>query len=187
MINAGELRKNLKLMIDGDPCVLQEVQFVKPGKGVAFYKCKLRNLSTGALLDRTYRSGETFEPADLEERRMQYLYVQGQEYYFMDLKTYDQAMLTEEQVGEAKDYLIDNLEMDILFFNKNALGITLPNFVDLEVVSAQPWVKGDSVSGDTKPVELETGLTLQVPPFVEEGDKVTVDTRTGAYVTRVKK
>jgi len=187
MINAGELRKNVKIMIDDDPYVLLEVQFVKPGKGVAFYKCKLRNLITGALLDRTYRSGDSFETAEMEERRMQYLYAQEGEYYFMDLKTFEQAMLTKDQVGDSRNYLIDNLEMDILFFRDKAIGITLPNFVDLEVVEAEPWAKGDSVSGDTKPVTLETGMSIQVPPFVGAGDRITVDTRTGAYVTRVKK
>ncbi|MBI9074672.1 MAG: elongation factor P [Desulfatibacillum sp.] len=187
MINAGELRKNTKLMIEGDPYVMLEVQFVKPGKGVAFYKCKMRNLMTGSLLERTYRSGDTFEPAALDERKMQYQYAQGDEYYFMDTKNYEQVMLTAEAVSDAKDYLIDNLEMDILFFGKKAIGITLPNFVELEVTQADPWVKGDSVAGDSKPVTLQTGLVLQVPPFVEEGTLIQVDTRTGAYVTRVKK
>ena len=187
MINAGELRKNTKIMIEGEPYVMLEVQFVKPGKGVAFYKCKMRNLMTGSLLERTYRSGDTFEPATLEEKKMQYLYAQGDEYYFMDTKTYDQVMLTEEAVGDAKEYLIDNLEMDILFFEDKAIGITLPNFVELEVTQADPWVKGDSVAGDSKPVTLQTGMVLQVPPFVEEGTIIQVDTRTGAYVTRVKK
>ncbi|SHI99318.1 translation elongation factor P (EF-P) [Desulfatibacillum alkenivorans DSM 16219] len=187
MINAGELRKNTKLMIEGEPYVMLEVQFVKPGKGVAFYKCKMRNLMTGSLLERTYRSGDTFEPATLEEKKMQYLYAQGDEYYFMDVKTYDQVMLTAEAVGDATEYLIDNLEMDILFFENKAIGITLPNFVELEVTQADPWVKGDSVAGDSKPVTLQTGMVIQVPPFVEEGAIIQVDTRTRAYVTRVKK
>ncbi len=187
MINAGELRKNTKLMVDNEPYVMVEVQFVKPGKGVAFYKCKMRNLITGMLLERTYRSGDVFEPADLRERKMQYSYVQDDEYYFMDTKNYEQVMLTAEQVGDAKDFIIDNLEMDILFFQDRAIGITLPNFVDLDVVKAEPWARGDSVAGDSKPVTLETGLVIQVPPFVEEGDKITVDTRNGAYVTRAKK
>ena len=187
MINAGELRKNTKIMLEGEPHVMLEVQFVKPGKGVAFYKCKMRNLITGTLLDRTYRSGDTFEPASLRDKKMQYLYAQGDEYYFMDMETYDQVMLTEETVGDAKDYLIDNLEMEMLFFDERAIGITLPNFVELDVVKADPWAKGDSVSGDSKPVTLETGLEIQVPPFVEEGTKIQVDTRTGQYVTRVKK
>jgi elongation factor P len=187
MINAGELRKNTKIMVDGEPFVMLEVQFVKPGKGVAFYKCKMRNIITGSLLERTYRSGDAFEPASLDERKMQFSYRQDKEFYFMDMNTYDQVMLTADQVGDAINYLIDNLEMDILFFDGKAIGITLPNFVDLTVMRADPWAKGDSVSGDTKPVTLETGLEIQVPPFVEEGEKIQVDTRTGQYVTRVKK
>lgn len=187
MINAGELRKNIKIMLEGEPYVMVDVQFVKPGKGVAFYKCKMRNLISGTLLERTYRSGDVFEPAEMSERNMQYSYVQDNEYYFMDTKTYDQVMLTTEQVGDATDFIIDNLEMDILFFQDRAIGITLPNFVDLDVIKADPWAKGDSVAGDSKPVTLETGLVIQVPPFVEEGDKITVDTRTRAYVTRAKK
>jgi len=187
MINAGELRKNIKIMVEGEPYVMIDVQFVKPGKGVAFYKCKMRNFLTGTLLERTYRSGDVFEPAEMSERKMQYSYLQDNEYYFMDTQSYDQVMLTAEQVGDAKDFIIDNLEMDILFFQDRAIGITLPNFVDLDVVRADPWAKGDSVAGDSKPVTLETGLVIQVPPFIEEGDKITVDTRTRAYVTRAKK
>ncbi|MEJ2068431.1 MAG: elongation factor P, partial [Deltaproteobacteria bacterium] len=140
----------------------------------------------GVIIDPTYRSGDTFHKADLDERRMQYLYNQDDEYWFMDIETYEQSMLTEDQVGDARNYLTDNLEVDILFFGDRPIGITLPNFVDLAVTKADPWVKGDSVAGDTKPVTLETGYTLRVPPFIEEGGKITVDTRTGDYVTRVK-
>ena len=187
MISVGELRKNTKVLVEGEPYVMVDVNFVKPGKGTALYKCKMRNLITGSLLDRTYRSGEVFESADLSEHKMQYLYKQGDEYHFMDTQTYDQVALKEEQVGDARNYLIDNLELDILFWDSRAIGITLPNFVNLTVVRAEPWARGDSVAGDSKPVTLETGMALQVPPFVDEGDKITVDTRTNAYVTRVKK
>ena len=117
---------------------------------------------------------------------MQYLYNQEDEFYFMDVENYEQIMLTADQAGDAKNYLIDNLEVDILLFGERPIGITPPNFVDLTVTKADPWVKGDSVSGDSKPVTLETGYELRVPPFVEEGIKITVDTRTGEYVTRVK-
>jgi elongation factor P len=117
---------------------------------------------------------------------MQYLYSQNDEFHFMDVENYEQTVLKGEQVEEARNYLIDNLEVDILFFNDNPIGITSPNFVDLLVTKADPWVKGDSVSGDSKPVTLETGYVLRVPPFIEEGTKITVDTRTGEYVTRVK-
>ena len=186
MYNASDLRRNLKIQIDNEPYVIIDFQFSKPGKGQALYRCKLRNMINGVIIDRTYRSVDTFESADLQERRMQYLYNQENEFYFMDVENYEQSMLTLEQVGEAKNYLVDNLEVDILLFENRPIGITLPNFVDLRVTRADPWAKGDSVSGDSKPVTLETGYKLRVPPFVDEGTKITVDTRTGEYVTRVK-
>ena len=186
MYNASDLRKGLKIEIDNEPWVIIDFQFSKPGKGQALYRCKLKNMITGAIVDRTYRSVDTFESANLEERKMQYLYNQDDHFFFMDLENYDQTSLNEDQVGEAKNYLIDNLEVDMLLFDDRPIGITLPKFVDLLVIKADPWAKGDSVSGDSKPVTLETGYTLRVPPFIEEGTKITVDTRTGQYVTRVK-
>jgi len=186
MYTASDLRKGLKIQIDREPYVVTDFQFVKPGKGQALYRCKLKNMITGVIIDPTYRSGDTFESADLSERKMQYLYNQEDEYCFMDVENYEQSVLSSEQVGDAKNYLTDNLEVDILFFGERPIGITLPNFVDLTVTRADPWAKGDSVAGDTKPVTLETGYVLRVPPFVEEGGKITIDTRTGEYVTRVK-
>jgi elongation factor P len=186
MYNASDLRKGLKIQIDNEPWVIIDFTFSKPGKGQALYRCKLRNMITGVIVDRTYRSVDNFESANLEERTMQYLYNQEDEFYFMDVENYEQIMLKIEQVGDAKNYLTDNLEVDVLLFEERAIGITLPNFVDLAVTQADPWVKGDSVSGDSKPVTLETGYVLRVPPFIEEGIKITVDTRTGEYVTRVK-
>jgi elongation factor P len=166
--------------------VVTDFEFSKPGKGQALYRCKLKNMITGVILDRTYRSGDSFQSAAMEERRMQYLYNQENEYCFMDVQNYEQAFLSTEQVGDAKNFLTDNLEVEILFFGDRPIGITLPNFVDLTVTQADPWAKGDSVAGDTKPVTLETGYVLRVPPFVNEGERITVDTRTGEYVTRVK-
>lgn len=186
MYNASDLRRGLKIQIDNEPYIIIEFQFSKPGKGQALYRCKLRNMINGVIIDRTFRSVDTFEQADLQERRMQYLYNQENEFYFMDVENYEQSILTTDQVGEAKNYLTDNLEVDILLFEDKPIGITLPNFVDLRVTRADPWAKGDSVSGDSKPVTLETGHELRVPPFIDEGTKITVDTRTGEYVTRVK-
>jgi elongation factor P len=186
MYNSSDLKKGLKIQIDEEPYVIIDFQFSKPGKGQSLYRCKLRNMITGVIIDRTYRSGDTFEPANLEQRKMQYLYYQDGAFYFMDVETYEQSSLNEDQVGEAKNLLIDNLQVEILLFDKRPIGITLPNFVDLTVTRADPWVKGDSVSGDSKPVTVETGYVLRVPPFIEEGTKITVDTRTGEYVTRVK-
>jgi elongation factor P len=186
MYTAGELKKGLKIQIDGEPYIIIDFQFAKPGKGQALYRCKLKNMINDTIIDRTYRSGDTFEVPNLEERKMQYLYNQENEFYFMDVNNYEQSMLTREHVGDAKNYLIDNLEVYILFFEGRPIGIRLPNFVNLIVTHADPWVKGDSATGDNKPVTLETGYTLRVPPFIEEGEKLTIDTRTGEYVTRVK-
>lgn len=186
MYNASDLRKGLKIELDGEPYVVTVFEFSKPGKGQSLYRCKLKNMITGVIIDPTYRSGDTFKPADLSEKKMQYLYNQDDEFWFMDVENYEQIVLKEDQMGDAINYLMDNLEVDILFFEDRPIGITLPNFVDLTVTQADPWAKGDSVTGDTKPVTLETGYELRVPPFIEEGGKITVDTRTGEYVTRVK-
>jgi elongation factor P len=183
---ASDLRKGLKILIDGQPYVVTDFTFTKPGKGQALYRCRIKNMLTDRADEKVYRSVDTFESANLQERKMQYLYNQEDEYVFMDSDNYEQVTLNREQVGDAKNYLIDNLEVSILFFDVIPLDITLPNFVDLKVTRADPWVKGDSAAGDSKPVTLETGYTLRVPPFVEEGSKISVDTRTGAYLTRVK-
>ncbi|MCX5836024.1 MAG: elongation factor P [Deltaproteobacteria bacterium] len=186
MYNASDLKKGLSIKLENEPYVITEFNFVKPGKGQALYRSKLKNMITGAQFERTFRSADVFEPADLRENKMQYLYRDEGKYCFMDSETYEQVFLTEDQVGEARNYLIDNLDVQILFFEDKPLGITLPNFIDLIVVKADPWAKGDSVSGNMKPVTLQTGYQIQVPPFVEEGEKIRVDTRSGEYLTRVK-
>jgi len=186
MYEASHLRKGLKFSIDGEPHVILQFEFVKPGKGQALYKCKLKNMITGAQFDRTFRSGDKFDEANLEEHEMEYLYFDGETYCFMNTSTYGQEFLTEDQVGDAKDFLKENTVCSILFSDQRAIGLSLPNFVELKIVKADPWVKGDTASGDTKPATLETGYVLQVPPFVEEGEKIRIDTRTGQYVERVK-
>ncbi len=186
MLDTSDLRKGLKLEIDGDPHVIVQFDFVKPGKGQALYKCKLKNMITGAQFDRTYRSGEKFNEANLEEVEMEYLYYDGEQYCFMNTTTYDQDFLSAEQVGDAKDLLKENTVCSVLLFDQKAIGITLPIFVDLRIDKADPWVKGDTASGDSKPATLQTGYEIQVPPFVEEGEKVRIDTRTKQYVERVK-
>jgi elongation factor P len=180
------LKKGLKILIDGEPHVIAGFDFTKPGKGQALYKCKLRNMVTGSLFDRTYRSGESFEPASMEERSMQYLYQDDSGYVFMDQKNFEQVILTENVLGDDKYFLIDNMEVEVLMFGERAIGITLPNFVNLRVTISEPWVKGDTAAGNNKPATVETGYTLQVPPFVEEGTLIQIDTRTGEYSTRVK-
>ncbi len=187
MYECADLKKGLKIEIDNEPYVIVQFQFVKPGKGQALYKCKLKNMVTGSQFDRTYRSGEKFNEAKLEEHEMEYLYADGDTYCFMNTSTYGQEFLTETQVGDAKELLKENTICQILFFDGRAIGLSLPNFIELKVVQSDPWVKGDTASGSTKPATLETGYTLQVPPFIEEGEILRIDTRTREYVERVKK
>jgi elongation factor P len=186
MIESGDLRKGLKLDIDGEPYVIVQFEFVKPGKGQALYKCKLKNMVSGAQFDKTFRSGEKFKTADLEEVEMEYLYFDGDSYCFMNTSNYEQEMMSADQVGDVSSLLKENTVCNVLLFEGRPIGVTLPNFVELRITQAEPWAKGDTASGDTKPATLETGMVVQVPPFVNEGEKVKIDTRTRAYVERVK-
>ena len=186
MLESGDLRKGLKFEIDGEPYIVVQFEFVKPGKGQALYKCKLKNMLTGAQFDRTFRSGDKFKEANLEEAEMEYLYSEGDRFCFMNTSTYEQEFITEKQVGDAKNFLKENTVCNILLFEKRPIGISLPFFIDLKVVKTDPWVKGDTASGDSKPATLETGYVLTVPPFIQEGELIRIDTRTGQYVERVK-
>lgn len=186
MYTVADLKKGLKITLDGDPYLVVAFDFVKPGKGQALYRTKMRNMINGTLLDRTYRSGETFEPASLEERQMEYLYKEGDHYTFMDEQTYDQVVMEEETLGDAKNYLLENLKVEVMLFGEKAIGISLPNFVNLRVTATEQWAKGDTSGNDSKPATVETGYVLRVPPFIEEGELIVIDTRTGEYSTRVK-
>jgi len=186
MYSVADLRKGLKITLDGDPYIVIAFDFSKPGKGQALYRTKMRNMINGTILDRTYRSGETFEPASLEERTMQYLYKEDTNYCFMDNQSYEQIAISEAVLGDSKYYLIDNLMVDVLMFGDKPIGVNVPNFVNLRVLQTDPWVKGDTSGSDSKPATLETGYVLRVPPFIEEGELITIDTRTGEYSTRVK-
>ena len=186
MYTSADLRKGLKVIIDGEPYIVTAFEFSKPGKGQALYRTKLRNMITGLTIDRTYRAGETFEPAALEERHMQYLYREGSNYYFMDTQTYEQTIITEEALGDTKNYLKENFEVDVLLFNEKSIGVELPNFVNLRVIQTETWIKGDTTGKDYKPATVETGYQLRIPPFVEEGELITIDTRTGEFSSRVK-
>ncbi len=186
VLTAGDLRKGLKLEIDGEPYIIVDFEFSKPGKGQALYRCRLKNMITGSQFDRTYRSGDKFNSADLEEQEMEYLYREGERYCFMNTSSYEQIEVPEQQVGDAANFLTENLKVDMLLFQGRPIGIDLPNFVELKVVKADPGIKGDTASGATKPVTMETGLVLQVPLFIEEGEVLKLDTRTGQYVERVK-
>ena len=186
MYTAADLRKGLKVVIDGDPYIVTVFDFSKPGKGQALYRTKMRNMISGLTLERTYREGDTFEPASLEERAMQYLYREGDHFYFMDNESYEQIAIGEEALGEQKKFLIENLNVKILLFSDRPIGVELPIFVNLRIVKTDPWLKGDTAKSDYKPATLETGYEIRVPPFVVEGELITVDTRSGEYSTRVK-
>ena len=186
MYTAADLRKGLKVAIDNEPYVVVAFEFSKPGKGQSLYRTKLKNMITGFTIDRTYREGDTFEPASLEERVMQYLYKEGDHFHFMDNQTYEQIVINQETLGDAKNFLIENMNVEVLLFRENPIGIDLPNFVNLRVIKTETWVKGDTAKADYKPATVETGYILRIPPFVEEGELITIDTRTGEYATRVK-
>ncbi len=186
MLTASDLRKGLKIEIDDEPYIITDFQFSKPGKGQALYRTRLKNMVTGNAFDKTFRSNDKFQKAALEERTMQYLYSQGDEYHFMDNQTYDQIAIMVDMIGDNTRYMVDNMDVEVLLFRERPIGVSLPNFVNLEVVRADPWAKGDTSGTDTKPVTVETGYELQVPPFVEEGDRIQIDTRSGEYITRVK-
>ncbi len=186
MYSTAEFKKGLKVELEGVPYTIVEFQHVKPGKGGAFVRTKLKSLLTGRVLDQTFRSGEKVKKPDLMERDMQFLYREGDRFSMMDNENYEQIMLTEEQVGEARLYLIDNLDVKVLFFNQQPVGVEIPLFVELAVAQTEPGVKGDTAAGGTKPATLESGVTIQVPLFINEGDRVKVDTRTGSYIERVK-
>lgn len=186
MLESSDLRKGLKLEIDGEPYIITQFEFVKPGKGQALYKCRLKNMINGTQFDKTYRSNEKFNEANLEEVEMEYLYAESDGYCFMNNTNYEQVFISRDQVGDAANFLKENTVCEILLFDNRPIGVTLPNFIDLRIVKADPWVKGDTASGDSKPATLETGHVVQVPPFVEEGELIRIDTRTGQYVERVK-
>lgn len=184
MVSTNDLRTGLTIEVDGEVYSVVDFQHVKPGKGSAFVRTKLKNVRTGAVIERTFRAGEKVNRAHLERKEMQYLYNEGDSYIFMDNETYDQISLSSDQLGDNAKYLKENMNIYVLIYNGELMGIDLPNFVELKVVSAEPGVRGDTATGATKAATLETGLVIQVPLFVEEGDIVRVDTRTGEYLER---
>ncbi len=185
VIGMGDIKKATRLEIDGNPFKVIEFQHVKPGKGAAFVRIKIRNLSTGKVIEKTVHAGDKFEVPDLEQRKMQYLYDDGEFLQFMDSETFDQIGLTHEQVGEVFDYMVDGMETDILFHNGKAITVEIPQTVILEVVDTPPNFKGDS-QGGKKPATLNSGAVVQVPFHILEGDKIKVDTNEGKYLEKVK-
>lgn len=184
MIAAGDLRPGIKIEVEGVPYLVTDYQWVKPGKGGAFMRTKLRNLRTGAIVDRTFRTEEKLPLARVEERKAQYLYRDGDQLYFMDTDTYEQFFLREEQLGGALGFLREEMVLTILFHHEEPVGVEVPTFVELAVAETEPGVRGDTASGGSKPARLESGAVIQVPLFVNVGDRVRVDTRTGTYVER---
>ncbi len=185
MISAGEFRKGITFEKDGEPYVVLDFQHVKPGKGAAFVRTKYKNLKSGAIREEAFNPSDKFTRAHIETKEMQYLYNDGELYYFMDNESYEQIPLTLEQVEDAIKFLKENDNATIKFYQGKAFQVDPPNFVELLVVSAEPGVRGDTASNVTKSAVLETGAEIHVPLFVNEGDKVRVDTRSGEYMSRV--
>jgi elongation factor P len=184
-VDTSQFRNGLKVEIDGEPYVMIYFQHVKPGKGGAFVRTKIKNLRTGRVLERTFRSGDRLDEAEVEDKRMQYLYQDGEQFVFMDQETYEQFPFTREQIGDARKYLKENLEVDVVFWRGKPINIELPPFIVATVTQCDPGLKGDTASGATKPATLETGAVVLVPLFVKEGEQIRVDTRTNVYVERV--
>jgi elongation factor P len=186
MYATSDFRKGLKIELDGKLWNIVDFQHVKPGKGGAFVRTKLKNMATGQVVERTFRSGEKVGRPDTAEKEMQYLYRDTDLYHFMDTAIYEQIALTAEQIGDSKDFLQENVILKVAFFNNAPIGIELPNFVELTIEKTDPGVRGDTATGGTKPATLETGAVIQVPLFLNEGDVVRVDTRRGIYLERAK-
>jgi len=184
MYSTTDFRKGLKIEIEGEPFIIVECQHVKPGKGAAFVKTRIKSLVSGNVQDINFRSGDKVDEPNLEQREMQFLYAEGDEFHFMDQNSYEQIMITRGHLGESADYLQENCQVKALYHNDKPIGVEVPIFVELRIVKSEPGVKGDTATGATKPATLETGKIIQVPLFINEGEVVRVDTRTGLYVER---
>jgi elongation factor P len=183
-VSTAEFRKGLRIVFDGQPYAIVDFQHVKPGKGGAFVRTKLKHMRQGRVIDNTFRAGEKVELVDFEEKHMQFLY-RDDRYHFMDTATYEQVSLTPDEVGDARDYLKENTEVEVLYIDGVASAVELPNFVELAIARTEPGVRGDTAQGGSKPATLETGAVIQVPLFLNQGDVVKVDTRSGEYLGRV--
>jgi elongation factor P len=184
--STNEFRSGLKILQDGDPCIIVENEFVKPGKGQAFNRVRIRNLKTGRVVDKTFKSGDTVEAADVVDTSMQYLYADGDFWHFMVPDTYEQYAADENAVADARQWLKEQDVCQMTLWNNVPLIVTPPNFVELKIVETDPGVRGDTAQGGVKPARLETGAVVRVPLFIEEGEVIRVDTRSGEYVGRVK-
>jgi elongation factor P len=185
MISINEFKSGLTILVEGKVYLVLEFQHVKPGKGAAFIRVKLRDLKANTVIEKTFRGEEKIEEAYIDERKLQYTYHSGTTYHFMDQDNYEEVSFTEETLGNAVHFLQDNLEVTAFFFKGEILNVNLPNFIQVRVVHTEPGVKGDTAKGSLKPAEIETGYTIQVPLFIEINDLIKVDTRTGSYIERV--
>lgn len=185
--STSEFRSGMKVMLDGDPCSIVENEFVKPGKGQAFNRVRLKNLKSGRVWERTFKSGESLEAADVVDRELQYLYSDGEFWHFMHPETFEQLQADKDTVGEAAKWLREQDVVTVTLYNGEPLAVTPPNHVELEVVETDPGIKGDTAQGGTKPATLSTGAVVKVPLFVAIGDVLRVDTRTGEYLGRANK
>ena len=185
MYDTSDIRKGLKVLIDGNPFTVVEFQFVKPGKGAAFTRTKFKNLLTGSVVERNIRSGEKLESADVEMKSMQYLYKDGEFFAFMDTGNYEQVSIPAETIGDDALFMPEQIVVDVLFFEGRAVGVTLPNFIEQKIVETDPGFRGDTATGTTKPARVASGATVNVPLFMNVGDTIKIDTRTGAYLERV--
>jgi elongation factor P len=186
MVSTNEFRKRMKIMLDNQPCMIVENEFVKPGKGQAFNRVRLKNLITGRQLEKTFKSGDSFEEADITNTTMQFLFTDGVNYTFMDTKSYEQVEIDKESMDGAEKWLLENTECDISFWGDKAISVTPPVFMDLTITYTEPAVKGDTSNNVTKAATVETGAEVQIPLFISSGDRVKIDTRTGEYVERAK-
>ncbi len=184
LISTNDFRTGATVDIDGQPWVVIEFQHVKPGKGSAFVRSKLKNVVTGSVVEKTFRAGEKLARAVLERREVQYLYGAGDDYTFMDTQTFDQVTLNTGQIGDNKRFLLENMNLFLVHYNERLIGVEMPNSVELKVVRADPGLRGDTASGGSKPVTLETGYVVHVPLFIQEGDLLRIDTRSGLYIER---
>lgn len=184
MISTNDFKTGVTVDIDGDVYQVVDFQHVKPGKGAAFVRAKIRNMRTGSVVERTFNAGEKLPKARIDRREVQYLYNDGNDYNFMDMESYDQMALSQEQLGDTIKYLKENMIISLLMYQGKSIGVDIPNFVELEVVETDPGIKGDTASGGSKPAKMETGYIVQVPFFINVGDVLQIDTRTGHYIKR---
>jgi elongation factor P len=185
MIDTSNFRNGMKIEFEGEPYIIVEFQHIKPGKGTAFVRTRIKHLKSGLVLERNFRSGDKFEVPDIEQLEMQYLYNDGDQYCMMDKKTYEQRFLSKDQLGDNRLFLTENCDVGILFYRGEPIGVDLPTFVELEVAQTEPGLKGDRTSSGTKPAILITGASVQVPLFINEGDIIKIDTRTRQYIERI--